>query len=119
MTERLILQFLRLQNALFYKFLAFWVPYFTVFATPERLILQISRLLNALFYSFCVSRTPYFTNFLPSERLILQFSRFQNALFYKFLALRTPCFTVLASFLMDFQSIIEPFGCLEVVIAGA
>lgn len=33
MTERLILQFLRLQNALFYKFLAFRTPYFTVFAS--------------------------------------------------------------------------------------
>ena len=53
MTERLILQFLRLQNSLFYKFLAFRTPYFTVFASPERLILQISRLPNALFYSFC------------------------------------------------------------------
>lgn len=31
--ERLILQFLRLQNALFYKFLAFRTPYFTVFAS--------------------------------------------------------------------------------------
>ena len=53
MTERLILQFLRLQNALFYKFLVFRTPYFTVFASLERLILQISRLPNALFYSFC------------------------------------------------------------------
>lgn len=33
MTERLILQFLRLQNALFYKFLAFRTPYFTVFVS--------------------------------------------------------------------------------------
>ena len=33
MTERLILQFLRLQSALFYKFLAFRMPYFTVFAS--------------------------------------------------------------------------------------
>ena len=63
--------------------------------------------------------TPYFTNFLLLERLILQFLRLQNALFYKFLALRTPYFTVFASFLMAFQFIIEPFGCLEVVDAGA
>ena len=41
MTERLILQFLRLQNALFYNFLPF-----------ERLILQFLRLQNALFYKF-------------------------------------------------------------------
>ena len=54
-----------------------------------------------------------------TERLILQFSRFQNALFYNFLAFRTPYFTVFVSFLMAFQSIIEPFGCLEVVIAGS
>jgi len=32
-SERLILQFLRLKNALFYKFLAFRTPYFTVFAS--------------------------------------------------------------------------------------
>jgi len=76
MTERLILHFLRLQNALFYNFLALRTPYFTVFASPERFILQISRLPNALF-------------------------------------------TVFASFLMAFQFIIEPFGCLEVVVAGA
>jgi len=63
--------------------------------------------------------TPYFTNFLLLERLILQFLRLQNALFYKFLALRTPYFTVFASFLMAFQLIIEPFGCLEVVVARA
>lgn len=63
--------------------------------------------------------TPYFTIFLPLERLILQFSRLQNALFYKFPALRTPYFTVFASFLMAFQLIIEPFGCLEVVLVGA
>ena len=54
-----------------------------------------------------------------TERLILQFLRLQNALFYKFLALRTPYFTVFASFLMAFQLIIEPFGCLEVVVARA
>ena len=63
--------------------------------------------------------TPYFTNFLLIERLILHFLRLQNALFYKFLAFRTPYFTVFASFLMAFQFIIEPFGCLEVVVAGA
>ena len=63
--------------------------------------------------------TPYFTIFLPSERLILQFLRLQNALFYKFLPFRTPYFTVFASFLMAFQFIIEPFGCLEVVLVGA
>lgn len=63
--------------------------------------------------------TPYFTNFLLLERLILQFLRLQNALFYKFLAFRTPYFTVFVSFLMAFQLIIEPFGCLEVVDAGA
>lgn len=54
-----------------------------------------------------------------TERLILQFLRLQNALFYKFLAFRTPYFTFFASFLMAFQFIIEPFGCLEVVVAGA
>ena len=54
-----------------------------------------------------------------TERLILQFLRLQNALFYKFLVFRTPYFTVFASFPMDFQFIIEPFGCLEVVVAGA
>lgn len=54
-----------------------------------------------------------------TERLILQFLRLQNALFYNFLALRTPYFTVFVSFLMAFQLIIEPFGCLEVVVAGA
>ena len=85
----------------------------------ERLILHFLRLQNALFYSFCVSRTPYFTNFSPSERLILQFLRLQNALFYKYLAFRTPYLTVFVSFLMAFQLIIEPFGCLEVVDAGA
>ena len=74
----------------------------------ERLILQFLRL-----------QTPYFTNFLLLERLILQFLRLQNALFYKFLVFRTPYFTVFASFLMAFQLIIEPFGCLEVVDAGA
>lgn len=63
--------------------------------------------------------TPYFTNFLLLERLILQFLRLQNALFYKFLVFRTPYFTVFVSFLMAFQLIIEPFGCLEVVDAGA
>lgn len=63
--------------------------------------------------------TPYFTNFLLLERLILQFLRLQNALFYKFLAFRTPYFTVFAIFPMAFQLIIEPFGCLEVVVAGA
>lgn len=63
--------------------------------------------------------TPYFTNFLLLERLILQFLRLQNALFYKFLVFRTPYFTVFASFLMAFQLIIEPFGCLEVVVARA
>ena len=54
-----------------------------------------------------------------TERLIFQFLRLQNALFYKFLVFRTPYFTVFASFLMAFQLIIEPFGCLEVVVAGA
>ena len=54
-----------------------------------------------------------------TERLILHFLRLQNALFYKFLALRTPYFTVFASFPMAFHLIIEPFGCLEVVVAGA
>ena len=54
-----------------------------------------------------------------TERLILQILRLQNALFYKFLAFRTPYFTVFVSFLMAFQLIIEPFGCLEVVDAGA
>lgn len=63
--------------------------------------------------------TPYFTNFLLLERLILQFLCLQNALFYIFLAFRTPCFTVFASFPMAFQLIIGPFGCLEVVVAGA
>ena len=63
--------------------------------------------------------TPYFTYFLLLERLILQFLRLQNALFYKFLAFRTPYFTVFAIFPMAFQLIIEPFGCLEVVVAGA
>lgn len=63
--------------------------------------------------------TPYFTNFLLLERLILQFLRLQNALFYKFLVFRTPYFTVFASFPMAFHLIIEPFGCLEVVDAGA
>lgn len=87
MTERLILHFLRLQNALFYKFLALRTPCFTVFATPER--------------------------------LILQFLRLQSALFYKFLTLKTPYFTVFASFPMAFQLIIDPFGSLEVVDAGA
>ena len=73
MTERLILQFLRLQNALFYKFLAFWTPYFTVFASPD-----------ALFYKFLALRTPYFAVFATPERLILQISRLPNALFYSF-----------------------------------
>lgn len=54
-----------------------------------------------------------------TERLILQILRLQNALFYNFLALRTPYCTVFVSFLMAFQLIIEPFGCLEVVVAGA
>lgn len=54
-----------------------------------------------------------------TERLILQFLRLQSALFYKFLAFRMPYFTVFASFLMAFQFIIEPFGCLEVVVAGS
>lgn len=63
--------------------------------------------------------TPYFTNFLLLVRLILHFLRLQNALFYKFLVFRTPYFTVFVSFLMAFQLIIEPFGCLEVVDAGA
>ena len=54
-----------------------------------------------------------------TECLILQFLRLQKALFYNFLALRTPYFTVFASFLMAFQLIIEPFDCLEVVVAGA
>ncbi len=54
-----------------------------------------------------------------TERLILQFLRLQNALFYKYLVFRTPYFTVFASFPMAFQLIIEPFGCLEVVVAGA
>ena len=63
--------------------------------------------------------TPYFTNFLLLERLILQFLRLHNALFYKFLAFRTPYFTVFASFPMAFQLIIDPFGSLEVVDAGA
>ena len=52
MTELLILQFLRLQNALFYKFLALRTPYFTDFSPSERLILQFLRLQNALFYKF-------------------------------------------------------------------
>lgn len=63
--------------------------------------------------------TPYFTNFLLLERLFLQFLRLQNALFYKFLALRTPYFTVFVSFPIAFQLIIDPFGSLEVVVAGA
>ncbi len=54
-----------------------------------------------------------------TERLILHFLRLQNALFYKFLSFRTPYFTFFASFLMAFQLIIEPFGCLEVVVARA
>lgn len=54
-----------------------------------------------------------------TERLILQFLRLHNALFYKFLAFRTPYFTVFASFPMAFQLIIDPFGSLEVVDAGA
>ena len=78
-----------------------------------------SAYVSAQSYEKYAHPTPYFTNFLLLERLILQILRLQNALFYKFLAFRTPYFTVFASFLMAFQLIIEPFGCLEVVVAGA
>lgn len=78
-----------------------------------------SAYVSAQSYEKYAYSTPYFTNFLLLERLILQFLCFQNALFYKFLAFRTPYFTVFESFLMAFQLIIEPFGCLEVVDAGA
>ena len=60
------------RNALFYKFRARSLPYFTSFRPPERLILHISRLLTALFYNFSPARTPYFTYFALAHCLILQ-----------------------------------------------
>ena len=46
-------------------------------------------------------------------------SAYVSAQSYEKYAYPTPYFTVFASFLMAFQLIIEPFGCLEVVVAGA
>ena len=81
------------RNALFYKFRARSLPYFTNFRPPKRLILHISRPPIALFYKFSPARTPYFTYFAPSHCLILQVFARQNALFYIFRARSLPYFT--------------------------